>query len=68
MISGIGTDIVVIERFQRFIDEDNTALLERLFTEQERERLCSQKRLRSQLCRPLRRQGGVSEGARHRVA
>ena len=36
MISGIGTDIVAIERFQRFLDEHNTALLERLFTEQER--------------------------------
>src|SRR6185369_3620071 len=36
MIAGIGTDIVVFERFQRFIDEGNTALLKRLFTEQER--------------------------------
>jgi holo-[acyl-carrier protein] synthase len=36
MISGIGTDIVAIERFQRFVDEGNTALLRRIFTEQER--------------------------------
>lgn len=36
MISGIGTDIVAIERFQRFVDENNTALLQRIFTEQER--------------------------------
>ncbi len=36
MIAGIGTDIVVFERFQRFIDEGNTALLNRLFTGQER--------------------------------
>lgn len=36
MISGIGTDIVAIERFQRFVDEGNTALLQRVFTEQER--------------------------------
>ena len=36
MISGIGTDIVAIERFQRFIDENNTALLHRIFTEQKR--------------------------------
>jgi holo-[acyl-carrier protein] synthase len=36
MISGIGTDIVAIERFQRFVDENNTALLGRIFTEQER--------------------------------
>ena len=36
MIFGIGTDIVSVERFQRFIDAGNTALLERLFTEQER--------------------------------
>ena len=36
MISGIGTDIVAIERFQRFVDRNNTSLLERVFTEQER--------------------------------
>ena len=36
MISGIGTDIVAIERFQRFVDEGNTALLQRVFSEQER--------------------------------
>ncbi len=36
MISGIGTDIVAIERFQRFVDENNSALLQRVFTEQER--------------------------------
>jgi holo-[acyl-carrier protein] synthase len=36
MISGIGTDIVAIERFQRFVDQGNTALLQRVFTEQER--------------------------------
>ena len=43
MISGIGTDIVAIERFQRFIDENNTTLLRRLFTEQERTH-CSAKK------------------------
>ena len=36
MIAGIGTDIVAIERFQRFIDRNNTALLQRIFTERER--------------------------------
>ena len=36
MIIGIGTDIARIERFQRFIDEDNHALLRRIFTEGER--------------------------------
>jgi holo-[acyl-carrier protein] synthase len=36
MISGIGTDIVSTERFQRFVDHNNTALLYRIFTEQER--------------------------------
>lgn len=40
MISGIGTDIVAIERFQRFVDENNNALLQRLFTDRERT-LCS---------------------------
>jgi holo-[acyl-carrier protein] synthase len=40
MISGIGTDIVAIDRFQRFLDANNTALLQRIFTERERA-LCS---------------------------
>jgi holo-[acyl-carrier protein] synthase len=38
MIYGIGTDIVEIERFQRFLDTGNTALLDRLFTPAERSR------------------------------
>lgn len=37
MIFGIGTDIVEISRFQRFLDHGNTPLLERLFTERERQ-------------------------------
>ncbi len=36
MIYGIGTDIVATERFQRFIDDGNSALIERLFTPSER--------------------------------
>ena len=40
MISGIGTDIAAIERFQKFIDSGNSALIQRVFTEQERI-LCS---------------------------
>lgn len=36
MIAGIGTDIVAFDRFQRFMDEGNSALLQRLFTERER--------------------------------
>jgi holo-[acyl-carrier protein] synthase len=43
MISGIGTDIVSIERFQRFIDENNSALLQRIFTDRERT-LCSSRK------------------------
>jgi len=35
MIAGIGTDIVAIERFQRFLDSNNTPLLHRLFSERE---------------------------------
>jgi holo-[acyl-carrier protein] synthase len=37
MIYGIGTDIVAIGRFQRFVDEGNEPLLQRLFTERERQ-------------------------------
>lgn len=43
MISGIGTDIVAIERFQNFVDNNNTALLQRIFTERERARCSARK-------------------------
>ncbi len=43
MIFGIGTDIVAVERFQRFLDAGNTALIERLFTPDERSRCGSRK-------------------------
>ena len=43
MIYGIGTDIVSVERFQRFIDAGNTAILERLFTVAERGQCGSRK-------------------------
>jgi holo-[acyl-carrier protein] synthase len=43
MIYGIGTDIVAIERFQRFIDAGNTAVIDRLFTPEERSRCESRK-------------------------
>ena len=35
MIYGIGTDIVATSRFQRFLDEGNSAILERLFSKAE---------------------------------
>lgn len=35
MIYGIGTDIVAIERFQRFIDSGNSAVIKRIFTPSE---------------------------------
>jgi holo-[acyl-carrier protein] synthase len=37
MILGIGVDTVEIARFQRFIDEGNWALMQRLFTAAEQE-------------------------------
>lgn len=43
MICGIGTDIVAVERFQRFIDTGNTAIMERIFTPDERSRCGSRK-------------------------
>lgn len=47
MIVGTGVDIVEVARFQRFVDEGNEALLERIFTPAEREycrprRACAQ--------------------------
>lgn len=35
MIYGIGTDIAATDRFQRFLDQGNEALLERIFTSAE---------------------------------
>jgi len=43
MIYGIGVDTVAIERFQRFIDSGNTAVLDRLFTTAERSRCAGRK-------------------------
>lgn len=43
MISGIGTDIVATARFQRFLDEGNNSILERIFTPSERETCCTRK-------------------------
>jgi len=43
MIRGTGIDIVEISRFERFVREGNSAVLERLFTEKERE-LCAGRR------------------------
>jgi holo-[acyl-carrier protein] synthase len=36
MIYGIGNDIVEVKRFQRFLDEGNLGVLERLLTPEER--------------------------------
>ena len=43
MIYGIGTDIVAIERFRKFIDSGNNALLERLLSPAELSRCRSRK-------------------------
>ena len=43
MIYGIGVDIAATERFQRFIDAGNTAIMERLFTPDERSHCRSRK-------------------------
>ncbi len=43
MIRGTGIDIVEIGRFERFVSEGNSSLLERLFTPGERE-LCAGRR------------------------
>lgn len=43
MIYGIGTDIVAVARFQKFLDSGNSAIIERLFTEAERSMCGSRK-------------------------
>ena len=47
MILGTGVDIAEISRFERFVRENNAALLERLFTLRERQ-YCSARRLAAQ--------------------
>jgi holo-[acyl-carrier protein] synthase len=47
MIIGIGTDIVAISRFERFVKENNQALFERIFTLGERE-YCAAKKFSAQ--------------------
>ncbi len=44
MLFGIGIDIVAISRFERFIADNNIALIERLFTPAEREYCSARKR------------------------
>jgi holo-[acyl-carrier protein] synthase len=43
MISGIGIDTVDIARFRRFLDEDNQAIIARLFNQEERDRCSTRK-------------------------
>jgi holo-[acyl-carrier protein] synthase len=43
MISGIGVDIVAVERFRTFIDNGNNAIIERLFTPDERSKCMGRK-------------------------
>lgn len=43
MIHGIGVDIAAISRFQEFINKQNTAIMKRLFTEQELE-ICNRRK------------------------
>jgi len=47
VIVGTGIDIAEISRFERFVSENNMALLERLFTLRERQ-YCSGRRLAAQ--------------------
>jgi len=47
LIIGTGIDIAEISRFERFVRENNTALLERLFTLRERD-YCLARRLAAQ--------------------
>lgn len=47
MIIGIGVDIAEISRFERFVSENNVALLDRLFTQSEKQ-YCSARRLAAQ--------------------
>jgi holo-[acyl-carrier protein] synthase len=43
MIYGIGTDIVAVERFRRFLETGNSGVIERLFTPSERS-LCGSRK------------------------
>jgi holo-[acyl-carrier protein] synthase len=44
VVYGVGTDIVEVGRFERFVREGNISLLERLFTPAEQEYCCARRR------------------------
>jgi pyridoxine 5'-phosphate synthase len=66
MIIGIGSDLCDIRRIEKTIARHGERFTHRVFTQQERERSEARRHSRPLLCKALRRQGGLRQGARHR--
>ena len=67
MVVGIGIDVVEIARIRRLMERWEDRFLQRVFTEAEIAYALGRPRSRPAPRRPLRREGGDAEGARHRA-
>ena len=67
MIIGIGNDIIDIRRIEKTIERFGERFLERVFTDMERAEIGRPGRPCGVLRQALRRQGGLRQGAGHRV-
>ena len=72
MIIGIGSDLIDIRRVAKVIERHGDRFLDRIFTEAERARAGAPRQKREDgggdLRQAVRRQGGLFQGARHRVS
>ncbi len=67
MIIGLGNDVIDIRRVERTIERYGERFLARIFTDTERAQVRQPRGPRRLLRQALRRQGGLRQGARHRL-
>ncbi len=67
MILGLGNDLIDIRRIERTMERYGDRFLERMFTEIERRKSEGRRHARGFLRQTVRRQGGLLQGARHRL-
>ena len=68
MILGLGSDLIDIRRIEQAIERFGDRFLDRIFTEAERRKCDRRVRSGRELCPPICRQGGLLQGARHRLS
>ena len=68
MILGIGSDLIDIRRIEETLERFGDRFIERIFTEIERRKSDAPRQPRRQLRQALRRQGGLRQGAGHRLS